>query len=33
MKTVMLSYPITWVITSVLFVVYYSWYMKRHKIG
>jgi len=33
MKTVMLSYPITLVITSVLFVVYYSWYMKRHKIG
>ena len=33
MKTVMLSYPITWVITSILFVVYYLWYTKKHRIG
>lgn len=32
MKTVMMSYPITWVITSILFLVYYSWYTKKHKI-
>ncbi len=32
MKTVMLSYPITWVVTSVLFLIYYSWYTKKHKI-
>lgn len=32
MKTVMASYPITWVITSILFLVYYSWYTKKHNI-
>lgn len=32
MKTVMLSYPITWVITSLLFLVYYLWYVRRHHI-
>lgn len=32
MKTVMMSYPITWVITSILFLIYYSWYTKKHKI-
>lgn len=32
MKTVMFSYPLTWVTTSILFVVYYSIYMRRHKI-
>ncbi len=32
MKTVMASYPITWVITSLLFLVYYSWYTKKHNI-
>ncbi|MBD5394700.1 MAG: MATE family efflux transporter [Lachnospiraceae bacterium] len=32
MKTVMASYPITWVITSILFLIYYSWYTKKHDI-
>ena len=32
MKTVMASYPITWVITSLLFLIYYSWYTKKHDI-
>lgn len=32
MKTVMASYPITWVITSILFLAYYSWYTKKHNI-
>lgn len=32
LKTVMLSYPITWVTTSLLFIVYYQWYMRKHKI-
>ncbi len=32
MKTVMFSYPLTWVTTSVLFVVYYSYYVKKRKI-
>ena len=32
MKTVMLSYPMTWVVTSVLFLIYYSYYVKKHKI-
>lgn len=33
MKTVMMSYPITWVITSVLFLIYYSWYTRKNKIN
>ncbi len=33
MKTVMLSYPITWVITSILFLIYYFWYVKKHDIN
>ena len=32
MKTVMFSYPLTWVTTSVLFAVYYSYYVKKRKI-
>ena len=32
MKTVMCSYPLTWVTTSVLFAVYYSYYVKKRKI-
>lgn len=31
-KTVMVSYPITWVITSLSFLIYYSWYTKKHEI-
>lgn len=33
MKTVMLSYPITWVITSALFLIYYLRYTKKHGIS
>lgn len=32
MKAVMFSYPLTWVTTSVLFAVYYSYYVKKRKI-
>lgn len=32
LKTVMLSYPITWVTTSLLFIIYYQWFMRKHKI-
>lgn len=32
MKTVMFSYPLTWITTSVLFAVYYSYYVKKRKI-
>lgn len=32
MKTVMLSYPITWVTTSILFLIYYAWYVRKHHI-
>jgi Na+-driven multidrug efflux pump len=28
-KTIMLSYPISWIITSVFFIIYFSYYMKR----
>ncbi len=31
--TVMLGYPITWITTSVLFVVYYLYYVKKRHIG
>ena len=33
MKTVMFSYPLTWIVTSVLFVIYYRIYVRRHKIA
>ena len=33
MKTVMMSYPITWVITSGLFLIYYTWYTKKNNIN
>lgn len=29
-KTVMFSYPLTWVTTSTLFIIYYRYYTKRH---
>ena len=32
MKTVMFSYPLTWIVTSVLFIIYYHIYVRRHKI-
>lgn len=32
-KTVMFSYPITWITTSILFVIYYSFYVRKKKIG
>lgn len=32
MQTVMLSYPITWVTTSLLFLIYYGWYVRKHRI-
>ncbi|MGB4661497.1 MAG: MATE family efflux transporter [Mobilitalea sp.] len=31
-KTVMISYPITWVTTSVLFIIYYLFYVKKKQI-
>lgn len=31
-QTVMFSYPLTWITTSVLFVVYYIYYVKKKKI-
>ena len=30
MKTVMFSYPLTWIVTSVLFIIYYCIYVRRH---
>lgn len=33
MKTVMFSYPLTWIVTSVLFIIYYQIYVRRHKIA
>ncbi|MCH4191921.1 MAG: MATE family efflux transporter [Butyrivibrio sp.] len=30
--TVIASYPITWSITSILFFVYYEWFVRRHRI-
>ena len=32
-KTVIFSYPLTWVITSVLFIIYYRYYTKKYKYG
>ncbi len=29
-KTVILSYPITWSVTSILFIIYYRYYTKKH---
>ena len=31
-QTVMLSYPITWVITSALFIIYYIYFLKKNNI-
>lgn len=33
MKTVMFSYPLTWITTSVLFAIYYSYYVRKRKIA
>ncbi|MDF2537301.1 MAG: family efflux transporter [Herbinix sp.] len=30
-KTVIFSYPLTWVTTSILFILYYAYYMKKQK--
>lgn len=32
LKTVMMSYPLTWTLTSFLFLVYYFWYIRKHNI-
>ncbi len=32
MKTVMASYPVSWVISSIAFFVYYEWYVNKHRI-
>lgn len=32
MKTVMFSYPLTWIVTSILFIIYYSIYVRRRRI-
>lgn len=32
-RTVIVSYPLTWVATSMLFILYYPYYLKRHKIA
>lgn len=31
-KTVIVSYPITWIITSILFIIYYIYYTNKHHI-
>lgn len=30
-KTVLFSYPLTWVVTSILFITYYRYYTRKHK--
>ncbi len=30
-KTVLFSYPLTWVVTSALFIIYYRYYTRKHK--
>ena len=32
LTTVMISYPLTWIITSILFLIYYEYYVRKHKI-
>jgi Na+-driven multidrug efflux pump len=32
-RTVIASYPITWITTSILFLIYYFWYIRKHHIG
>lgn len=32
-KTVLVSYPISWVVTSILFIVYFIWYTRKHNYG
>ena len=31
-ETVETSYPITWITTSILFIIYYLYYVKKHNI-
>ncbi|TJX15840.1 MATE family efflux transporter [Tissierella creatinini] len=31
-KTVIMSYPITWIVTSILFIIYFRYYIKKEKI-
>ncbi len=33
LRTVMASYPITWILTSGLFLIYYFFYIRKHHIG
>ena len=33
LTTVMFSYPLTWVVTSVMFLIYYELYVRKHHIG
>ena len=33
LKTVILCYPITWIVTSILFIVYYQYFVKKNKIA
>ncbi len=32
-RTVILSYPMTWSVTSILFIIYYQYYVKKNGIG
>ena len=32
-KTILMSYPISWAATSVLFIIYFLWYRKKHIYG
>lgn len=32
MNTVMASYPISWIISSIAFFIYYEWYVRKHNI-
>jgi len=33
MRTVMMSYPISWVISSAAFVAYYEYFVRKHHIA
>lgn len=32
-ETIEFSYPLTWISTSLMFIIYYFWYIKKHRIG
>jgi putative MATE family efflux protein len=32
-SVVALSYPITWIVTSILFIIYYEYFVRKHKIA